>query len=163
MGTAFTGDVASLFGAGDARMSDFRTSGDRIVGARLRLRRKQCAISERELAAFLSVGEREIQAYESGEARIGAERLALAGEALGAPISFFFSGFSPVDVSKADAAPCPEKLSPGAADLLSAYSRIANSQLRAAVLRLALHLARGRQAAVSLALAEAHARKRRSN
>ena len=144
-------------------MSDVRTSGDRIVGARLRLRRKQCAISERDLADILGVSQGEVQAYESGEARIGAERLAMAGEALGAPISFFFSGFSPVDLPNADAPPCPEPLSPGAADLLSAYSRIANSQLRAAVLRLALHLARGRQAAVSLALAEAHARKRRSN
>ena len=144
-------------------MSDVRTSGDRIVGARLRLRRKQCAISEHHLAEILGVSEGEIQAYESGEARIGAERLAIASEALGAPISFFFSGFSPVDLAKADAPPCQETLAPGAADLLSAYSRIANSQLRAAVLRLALHLARGRQAAVSLALAEAHARKRRSN
>lgn len=144
-------------------MSDAKTSGDRIVGARLRLRRKQCALSERDLAEILGITEGEIGAYERGEKRIGAERLAAASEVLGAPISFFFSGFSPVDLAKLDASPCPETLASGAADLLSAYSRIANSQLRAAVLRLALHLARGRQAAVSLALAEAHARKRRSN
>ena len=144
-------------------MSKIVTSGDRVVGSRLRLRRKQCAVSERRLAEILGVSEREIRAYESGEARIGAERLAKAGEALGAPIAFFFSGLSAVDPPAAEATAGTGVAFPGAAELLSAYSRIASSQLRGAVLRLVLHLARGRQVAVSLAPAEAHARKRRSN
>jgi transcriptional regulator with XRE-family HTH domain len=129
----------------------------------LRLRLKQCAISERRLAEILGVSVREIRAYESGEARIGAERLAKTGEALGAPIAFFFSGLGTVDPPAAEASPGQELLSPGAAELLSAYKRIASSQLRGAVLRLVFRLARGRQGAVSLTTAEAHARKRRSN
>jgi transcriptional regulator with XRE-family HTH domain len=141
-------------------MSKIVTSGDRIVGSRLRLRRKQCALSERGLAAILGVSEQEIRAYETGEARIGAEGLAKAAEALGAPIAFFFSSLSSVDLPTADARPGVETLSPGAARLLSAYSRIASSQV---VLRLALHLARGKQATASLGFAEAHARKRRLN
>jgi transcriptional regulator with XRE-family HTH domain len=144
-------------------MSKIVTSGDRIVGSRLRLRRKQCALSERGLAAILGVSEQEIRAYETGEARIGAEGLAKAAEALGAPIAFFFSSLSSVDLPTADARPGLETLSPGAARLLSAYSRIASSQLREVVLRLALRLARGKQATASLGFAEAHARKRRLN
>ena len=48
MGTAFTGDVGIALGGG-ARMSKIVTSGDRVVGSCLRLRRKQCAVSERRL------------------------------------------------------------------------------------------------------------------
>jgi transcriptional regulator with XRE-family HTH domain len=141
-------------------MSKIVTSGDRIVGSRLRLRRKQRAVSERRMADILGVSERDVQAYERGEARIGAERLAKASEALGAPVAFFFSGFSPVDLRAADTRPSRDLVPSGAGELLSAYSQIASSRLRAAVLRLALHLARGGRAAVSLALAEANARKR---
>jgi len=144
-------------------MSKIVTSGDRVVGSCLRLRRKQCAVSESRLAEILGVSAREVRAYESGEARIGAKRLAKAGEALGAPIAFFFSGLSAVDPPAAEARPGQELLPPGAAELLSAYRRIANSQLRGAVLRLVFRLARGRQVAASLTPAEAHARKRRSN
>jgi transcriptional regulator with XRE-family HTH domain len=144
-------------------MSESKTLGDRTVGARLRLRRKQCAISERGLAEILGVAEREILAYESGDARIGAERLAKAGKALGAPIAYFFSGFSPVEPPLADPRSSADPVSSSASQLLSAYSRIASSELRAVVLRLALHLAAGKQTAVSIALAEARGQKRRSN
>lgn len=144
-------------------MSKIVSSGDRLVGSRLRLRRKQCAVSERQLAEILGVSKREIRAYESGEARIGAERLAKTGEALGAPIAYFFSGLGTVDPPTVDARLGQALLFPGAAELVSAYSRIASSQLRGAVLRLALHLSRGRQGSVSLALAEACARRRHLN
>jgi transcriptional regulator with XRE-family HTH domain len=140
-------------------MSKNVTAGDRIVGSRLRLRRKQRAISKHGLAGILGVTEREIEAYERGEARIGAERLAKASQALEAPIAFFFSGVSSVDPRASDPRPFQEAPPSAAGELLSAYSRIASSQLRAAVLRLALHLARGGR--VPLAAAEVYARKRR--
>ena len=142
-------------------MSKFVASGDRIVGSRLRLRRKQCAMSERGLAAILGVSEQEIHAYERGEVRIGPERLAKVSEALQAPIAFFFAGASPDDVRAADSKPGEVTLSPGAGQLVSAYSRIASSQLRSAVLRLALRLAHEERAAAMLPLAEGYARKHR--
>jgi transcriptional regulator with XRE-family HTH domain len=143
-------------------MSKIVTSGDRVVGSRLRLRRRQCAISEGRLAHILGVNEGELRAYENGEARIGPERLAKAAEALGTPIAFFFLSPNAAD-SQATEPGTGQETAPGAAELLSAYSRIASSQLRGSVLRLALHLVRVKQAAVALALAEAHARRHRSS
>ena len=153
---------ASLFLGGGARMSKAVTSGDRVVGSRLRLRRRQCAVSEGRLAQILGVSEGELRTYEDGEARIGPERLAKAAEALGAPIVFFFLRLNAME-SQATEARSGHVTSPGAAELLSACSRTASSQLRGAVLRLALHLARVKQGGVSPTLAEAHARRRRSS
>ena len=142
-------------------MSKIVESGDRIVGSRLRLRRNQCAMSERGLAAILGVSEQEVRAYERGEVRIGPERLARVSKALDAPIAFFFAGVSPADAPATDSVAGEGTLSPGAGQLVSAYSRIASSQLRSAVLRLARRLAHGERTAAMLQLAEEYARKRR--
>jgi transcriptional regulator with XRE-family HTH domain len=142
-------------------MTKIVTSGDQFVGSRLRLRRKQCAITEGGLAALLGVTQREIRAYERGELRIGAERLAQASQALRAPISFFFSGLGPPGPQPAEIPTGLDTALPGNAALLSAYIRTANSRRRAAVLRLALHLARGQQASGGSQPAEVYGRKRR--
>lgn len=146
-------------------MPKFVTSGDRIVGSRVRLLRKQCAVGERDLAQLLGVSAREIHAYESGEARIGAEGLSKISQALGAPIAYFFTGLSVVVPRAANAPPGQELmlLTPGAVELLSAYSRLASPQLRDAALKLVLHLAHGNRGSVALAPAKGHATKHRSS
>ncbi len=145
-------------------MSRKVTSGDQIVGSRVRLRRKQHAMSEQRLARILGVSVREIENFESGAARMGAVRLGNASKALDAPIGYFFAALSAVNSSKPQASPGQSLfLIPGAADLLSAYSRIANSQLRGAVLKLVLHLARESRGSESLTLGKTPRQGRHSN
>ena len=118
------------------------TSTDETVGSRLRLRRKQYAVSRQELAGLLGVHVDDIQKYESGAARLGAVRIGKASQALDAPVSYFFARLGPVNSSDFDQ-PSGEQLLylPGVPELLSAYSRIASSQLRGVVLNLVQRLA----------------------
>ena len=140
------------------------TSTDETVGSRLRLRRKQYAVSRQELARLLGVRVEDIQKYESGAARLGAVRIGKASQALDAPISYFFAHLGPVNSSDIDQ-PSGEHLLalPGAPELLSAYSRIASSQLRGAVLKLVQRLARESRGCVSPTLARTPPQARRSN
>lgn len=139
-------------------------SADRIVGSRLRLRRKQSAITEQQLADILDVSVDEIASYEGGAARLGAVRLSRASRALDAPIGYFFAPLGAVSSAEPGMASEENLLAePGAGELLSAYSRIASSQLRDAVLKLVLRLARESQGCVSPTLAKALAPTRRSN
>ena len=73
-------------------------SDDRIVGSRLRLRRKQLAISPQELAELLGVDVEEIANCEAGAKRLGAARLARASEVLDTPISYFFAELAAVNL-----------------------------------------------------------------
>jgi transcriptional regulator with XRE-family HTH domain len=131
------------------------TSSDETVGARLRLRRKQYAASEQQLAKILGVRVQDIQDYESGAARLGAVRLGNVSKALDAPIGYFFTRLGPVNSLQTDKQSDERLLTlPGAAELLSAYSGIASSQLRGAVLKLVLHLARESRGCVSPTLAK---------
>jgi transcriptional regulator with XRE-family HTH domain len=142
-------------------MPETMTGVDRIVGARVRLRRKQLAMSERELAGILDISPEDVEAYETGSARLGAVRLAQAAEALQAPIAYFFARLSAVDNAAPDASSAPN-LAPGSSGLVSAYSRLESSQLRGAVLRLVECLARGAQGSPSLTPAKAAAKVARS-
>jgi transcriptional regulator with XRE-family HTH domain len=117
---------------------------DFIVGSRIRLRRKQRGISQEHLAAVLGVSSREVEEFESGAVRVGAERLAAIGALLEAPISYFFEELGAV-TSGADDQPADSvKAVSGTGELVSAYCRIASSQLRGAVLSFAQILARER-------------------
>lgn len=127
------------------------TAGDRIVGSRIRLRRKQLGVNGGCLAQILGVTLRQLEDYESGAARLGAQKLAEVGKALDTPITYFFTGLSAVDRSKPRVPERGDSPVPDAIDFLSAYSRIANSQLRGAVLRLMLRLARESQGSASKA------------
>ncbi len=139
-------------------------SGDRLVGSRLRLRRRQSAKSPAQLAEILNVGAEEIEKYESGALRLGPDHLATASRALSTPLSYFFAGLASVSTSHT-AAPAAEELAslPGAAELLSAYSRIGSSQLRGAFLKMAQRLAHESRGCGSLTLAKTPRQSRHSN
>jgi transcriptional regulator with XRE-family HTH domain len=138
-------------------------SDDGIVGSRLRLRRKQLAITQQKLAELLGVEEDELATCEAGANRLGAARLARASQALDAPISYFFAELAAVNLPEPDT-PSNDRLlaMPGAAELLSAYSRIASLQLRASVLKLVRRLARESRGCVSPTHANTPSRSRHS-
>jgi transcriptional regulator with XRE-family HTH domain len=138
-------------------------SHDRNVGARLRLRRKQLAITHHQLAELLGVAAEEIAKCECGTKRLGAVRLARASQVLDAPIGYFFAGLAAVNLPEPDT-PSGEPLLaiPGAAELLSAYRRIASPQLRASILKLVRQLAHEGRGCVSPTLANASSRSHHS-
>src|SRR5881628_2173065 len=71
-----------------ARRADSR---DQEVGRRVRSRRLESRLSQTELADKIGVTFQQVQKYEKGVNRIGAGRLQRISEALGVPITFFFS------------------------------------------------------------------------
>ena len=66
------------------------TPVDRLVGARMRLRRQSLGMSQTELGEKIGVTFQQIQKYELGSNRVGASRLASVATALGVPVTFFF-------------------------------------------------------------------------
>jgi transcriptional regulator with XRE-family HTH domain len=69
------------------------TELDRWVGMRARTARELAGLTRQELAGRLGVTARQIQRYESGQARIGAGRLYEIAIELRRPTRFFFAGF----------------------------------------------------------------------
>jgi transcriptional regulator with XRE-family HTH domain len=62
------------------------------MGRRIRLRRRETGISQRELAGHLGLTFQQLQKYEKGINRVGAARLQQIAEMLGVDISFFYDG-----------------------------------------------------------------------
>jgi len=62
------------------------------MGRRIRLRRQEKGISQRELAGHLGLTFQQLQKYEKGINRVGAARLQQIAEMLGVDISFFYDG-----------------------------------------------------------------------
>ena len=62
------------------------------MGRRIRLRRQEKGISQRELAGHLGLTFQQLQKYEKGINRIGAARLRQIAKMLGVDIPFFYDG-----------------------------------------------------------------------
>ena len=62
------------------------------LGRRIRLRRIELEISQSELADKLGVSFQQVQKYEKGVNRVGANRLQQTATALDVPITFFYDG-----------------------------------------------------------------------
>ncbi len=63
---------------------------DMHIGARVRMRRLLLGMSQEELADALGVTFAQLEKYENGAERIGADRLYCVADALEVPLSFFF-------------------------------------------------------------------------
>ena len=63
---------------------------DKVVGRRIRARRRQLGLSQQALAGALGVSYQQVQKYEQGVSRIGAGRLQQLAEVLNVPVSVFF-------------------------------------------------------------------------
>ena len=80
-------------------MQQFKDSGmsvkspvpvDKVVGRRMRARRRQLGLSQQALGDALGVSYQQVQKYEQGVSRIGAGRLQQLAEILNVPVSVFF-------------------------------------------------------------------------
>lgn len=81
-----------------------RPAGDTVdvhVGKRVRERRVQLGMSQKNLAASVGVSFQQIQKNERGTNRIGASRMLELSRALDVPVSFFFDDMPPQPPIKA--------------------------------------------------------------
>ena len=63
---------------------------DKLVGRRIRARRRQLGLSQQALADALGLSYQQVQKYENGVSRIGAGRLQQLAQILNVPVSVFF-------------------------------------------------------------------------
>jgi transcriptional regulator with XRE-family HTH domain len=124
------------------------------VGARLRLRRTLLGMSQEKLGEAIGLTFQQVQKYERGANRVGASRLYELSRILDVPVSYFFED---MDVSGAESwsngagehrtEADPEKSNPmlkrETLELVRAYYRIPETQIRRRLLELAKALASG--------------------
>lgn len=96
------------------------------VGARVRLRRTQIAMSQDKLARLIGISFQQLQKYENGANRISASRFVHLSRALGVPVSWFFEG---IGNGNTPAEPDPTQTRE-AIELVRAYNSIQDPKLR---------------------------------
>lgn len=130
------------------------------VGARVRLRRTLLGMSQERLGEAIGLTFQQVQKYERGANRIGASRLFDLSRVLDVPVSFFFDDMSE-DTSQqsprmmvaglADEIPASMEIDPmtkrETLELVRAYYRITDPQVRKRVFELAKALANACEAA----------------
>ncbi|MDO8900016.1 MAG: helix-turn-helix domain-containing protein [Phenylobacterium sp.] len=115
-------------------------SVDRAIGARVRARRKSLSMSQSDLAERLGVSFQQVQKYERGANRISGSTLVAASQALQTTVSWL------VGEETHEHAPPDEAftalMTPGALEMLEAYTVIARPRTRQALLALAREMGR---------------------
>ncbi len=127
------------------------------VGSRVRLRRTMLGMSQEKLGDAIGLTFQQVQKYERGANRIGASRLFELSKVLEVPVSFFFDDM-PAEI-EAESGPRAEGLAEDAQahyaadpmakretlELVRAYYRITDSNVRKRVFDLAKALAKAGQ------------------
>ncbi len=124
-------------------MSENKTpSGvDRIVGQRLRWRRRELKLTQEQLGQKLGLTFQQVQKYEKGVNRISAGRLFELAHALGVTITYFYEGVdellenpSTVSLHEADHPPSLPVIDSEAMELVTAFQKIDDKSLRKSLL-----------------------------
>jgi len=124
-------------------MSENKTpSGvDRIVGQRLRWRRRELKLTQEQLGQKLGLTFQQVQKYEKGVNRISAGRLFELAHALGITITYFYEGVdelldnpSTVSLHEADHPPSLPVIDTEAMELVTAFQKIDDKSLRKSLL-----------------------------
>lgn len=120
-------------------MSENKTpSGiDRIVGQRLRWRRRELKLTQEQLGEKLGLTFQQVQKYEKGVNRISAGRLFEIARALGITITYFYEGVddllanpTTVSVHETDHPPSLPVIDTEAMELVTAFQKIGDKSLR---------------------------------
>jgi transcriptional regulator with XRE-family HTH domain len=145
-------------GGGRRSKSDHPNPVDVHVGARVRLRRMLLGMSQEKLGQAIGLTFQQVQKYERGTNRIGASRLHELARVLDVPIAFFFEDMSfgaNATAAVKDETDSPDGLNEAAEafygnesivrretlELVRAYLRISDPQLRRRVFELAKAIA----------------------
>ena len=120
---------------------------DVMVGARIRIFRTHCGMSQSDLAEKIGVAFQQVQKYEKGTNRVGASRLSRIAAVLGVSIGELFetSGEKPGDAKS------PFRLLAGrdALRVLTAFSRMSDPRVRRAIAQLVETVADQQPAVIS--------------
>ena len=113
---------------------------DRVVGQRIRRRRKELKLTQEKLGELLGLTFQQVQKYEKGVNRVSAGRLFEMSTAMGVPITYFFDGaetFLDHDAAyvaeDGDAIHAPVMTSE-ILDLIAAFQKIEDQSLRKSLL-----------------------------
>lgn len=120
------------------KTKDGPTPVDGHVGGRIRARRIQLGLSQKDLGDAVGLTFQQIQKYERGANRVGSGRLFEFGQCLNVPVSFFFEGLTAKDgvPSRKNAVPVKSGESPSILDkretleLMRAYYKISDPKVR---------------------------------
>ena len=143
MSTSSTGKLASGGGSQPPTTKDGKAF-DKFVGSRIRQRRRLLGMSQQKLAELVGVTFQQVQKYEFGQNRIGPERLLMMARVLGVHVTFLLDdqafyryqqGIFDQDVENF-------ANSKEGTQLVRAFSRIADRDLRQAVITLVASLSR---------------------
>ena len=108
------------------------TEIDRVIGAKIRMRRGEIGMTQTELANAIGVTFQQVQKYEQGTNRVGGSRLDGIAKALQVPVSYFFEQ-SADDIEVAQGSLLHTR---GAVSLLKAFAAIKDQRQRIALVNL---------------------------
>ncbi|MEM1150327.1 MAG: helix-turn-helix transcriptional regulator [Pseudomonadota bacterium] len=115
---------------------------DRIVGQRVRWRRRELKLTQEKLGDLLDLTFQQVQKYEKGVNRISAGRLYEMASVLDVPVTYFYDGAED-DIHNAKAAVhesghgdpvAAPVISSETMELIAAFQRIEDSSLRKSIL-----------------------------
>jgi transcriptional regulator with XRE-family HTH domain len=113
---------------------------DRIVGQRMRWRRRELKLTQEQLGEQLGLTFQQVQKYEKGINRVSAGRLFEMASKLAVPITYFYEGVEDMlgprrlTVHEDDTPPSLPQLDSEALELISAFQKITNKTLRRSLL-----------------------------
>ena len=109
------------------------------VGARIRARRAVLGVSQTKLATALGLTFQQVQKYERGDNRVSASTLVRVAGALDTSVAALVGEDA---AARADRPMFRHMATAGAFDLLEAYAKIPDAEVRRAVIRLTKTLAK---------------------
>ncbi|MDJ0919578.1 MAG: helix-turn-helix transcriptional regulator [Henriciella sp.] len=113
---------------------------DRIVGQRLRWRRRELKLTQEQLGEKLGLTFQQVQKYEKGVNRISAGRLFEMAAELTVPITYFYEGVEdllqaePLMVNESDHPPTLPVIDGEAMELVTSFQKIHDPALRRSLL-----------------------------
>jgi transcriptional regulator with XRE-family HTH domain len=113
---------------------------DRVVGQRIRWRRRELKLTQERLGEILELTFQQVQKYEKGVNRVSAGRLYEIAGVLGVPISYFFEGAEDfLEAEQAEFAedenePHAPVMTPEMLELIAAFQKIEDISLRKSLL-----------------------------
>ena len=115
---------------------------DRIVGQRIRWRRRELKLSQEQLAELLSLTFQQVQKYEKGVNRVSAGRLFEIASVMGVSVNYFYDGAEEqleddrqrAAGGVAEDGPRAPLLDAETLDLIAAFQKIEDDSLRKSLL-----------------------------
>jgi len=117
---------------------------DIALGSRIRLRRRELALSQEQLGRQVGITFQQVQKYEHGTNRVSFSRLVEIAQALRCGVMDLVGDLDKSKSSSLFSRHVARLNEPGAAELLEAYVSIQSPKHRRAILNLAKQLAEGK-------------------